>query len=213
MMENGLYGSLNGSRLRAEVHARGASTALPVDQLQVMQRLPHPGSPEGLVRMVAYHDLDVPAPYDVVGYHPGRLRASRIVEFEEWNLGTVILEMPRQGEEARSGRIVLEDVRLWGVRRGHLEIDIDGWLDLLLGSKLDDTRITGFSLFRYQGRWVGLAMGYNPEGKGRSGSFSFLTDQVLFPSPTPYKVAAVQLRRRLEQLMPSLTAYRRRPSG
>jgi hypothetical protein len=209
MMEAELFGQLDRERLQAEVARQEGSTALPVEYLEAVQRFPHPGKPLALVRLVSARGLDIPAPYDVLGYHPGRLRASRIVEFEEWDLGTVVIRGPDRGREESEDRIVLEDVRLWGLRRGQLELDVDGWLDLLLGSSLDDTRITGFSLFRYRGRWVGLALGYNPEGRGRSGSFSFLTDKVLFPSPRPYKLAAVQLRRRLELLMPALAVYRR----
>ena len=207
LVEDEGYGQLTQERLYKEIDRVGRPTHLPVEHLEVIHRFPHPGPPIAKVRLVSFEGIDVPVPYRILVYHPGRLWATRLVEFEEWYLGTLSLELPE--DEETSGPVVLEDVRLWGLRRGRLELDVDGWVDALLGPRLDDTRIVGFAMFRHEGRVIGIAMGYNKEGKGRSGSFSFLTDKVNFPNPPPFRTAAVYLRARLERLMPNLAVYRR----
>lgn len=206
LVESESFGNLTRDRLYEEIDRLGRPTKLPVEYLELIRRVPHPGRPHAQVRLVSPDGLDVPAPYRIIVYHPGRLWATPVVEFEEWYLGTISVEDPWHRNEGAP--VVLEDVRLWGLRRGRLELDVDGWVDALLGSKLDDTRIVGFALFRHQGQLVGLAMGYNKEGKGRSGSFSFRDDRVNFPNPASYQIAAIYLRATLERLMPNLALYR-----
>jgi hypothetical protein len=69
--------------------------------------------------------------------------------------------------------------------------------------------MVGFALFRYGGQLLGMAMGYNQDGRGRSGTFNFQRDSILFPNPPPLKAAGAHLRARLERLMPAAAANRR----
>lgn len=207
LIEQNRCGVISGPRLRRQVEASGRSTNLPVEYMQQLSRMPEAGSDgaRAEVAVISTQDLNLPVPYRILTYEPGRMRASRRLVLEEWNLGTLRLDDPR----SRGGHpVVLGDVRVWGIRSGRVEMDVDGWLDALMGSRLDDTRIVGFALFRYGNELLGMALGYNRDGQGRSGAFSFKNDKILFPSPLPMKIAGSHLRARLERLMPSVTARR-----
>jgi hypothetical protein len=126
-------------------------------------------------------ELKTPVPYDILGYHPGSVQASDTVSFREWHI-------PRRTIRW-SGREPLEltDVYVFGIREGWTVIDIDGWMDLLLGGSLDDTRIITLVLFKHHGNWHGLAAGFGKSGEGRSGVFSFSENRILFPTPDRFR--------------------------
>lgn len=204
MVEQDICGVLPGRRLRYEVRRSGRESQLPLPYLQEVSRLYVPGQEHPSVTLVATQDLDLPLPYKVLIYQPGSIRTTAVMQFEEWNLGDLHLE-PEDGRP----EVFLEEVRLWGVTRGRMELDVDAWLDRMLGSRLDDSDILGFALFRYEGQLLGMAMGYNKEGRGRSGAFSFEKDRIIFPSPPGLKAAGAYLRGRLEQFLPVSAATRR----
>ena len=87
------------------------------------------------------------------------------------------------------------------MEQGKVLIDIDDWLDALMGDKLDDTYVTGLLLCRYHGEWLGFAMGYNRKGEGRSGALSFMKDKILFPTPSELRVVGPRMRKQMESLM------------
>lgn len=127
---------------------------------------------------IAFHDmLKTPVPYSILGYHPGSVTASPGLRFLEWDIPSKTLRYSR--DEA----IELSDIYVFGVCEGWAIVDIDSWLDTLLGGLLDDTRIVVMALFKYQGDWHGLAAGYDPSGDGRSGIFNFSENKILFPTP------------------------------
>ena len=204
LVETDACGVLTRSRLEREVRMSGRPSRIPVPYLHVIRRSYRQDGPRAEITLFSVSDLDLPVPYEILNYHPGRVRVSEVVLLEEWKLGRVRLD---GGPD--SPPIVLEDVVVWGLRRGRVEMDVDAWLDSMLGSKLDDMRLGGFALFRYQGERIGLALGYGPDGTGRSGALSLREDKVLFPAPPALKRAGAHLRGRLEQLMPSLLALRR----
>jgi hypothetical protein len=98
----------------------------------------------------------------------------------------------------------LEDTRLYVLRTGKLQIDIDGWLDRLAGGKLDDTRVAGLVIFRKDGQLYGMALGYNRKGQPRSGTIAFAEDKILYPNPPELKAVARQMRRVLERVAPEI---------
>lgn len=208
LIEGDLCGTISADRMRREIAETGRSSRIPVEYLKEVRRSVFEGSPHAEVVLISKDDINVPIPYRVLVYHPGSMRASRVLELDEWSLGTVRIKGPRRKDGTRIP-VVLEDVRLWGIRRGSVMLDVDGWLDKVMGSRLDDTRMVGFALFRYGGQRLGMAMGYNPEGKGRSGTFHFERDSILFPNPPQLRAAGAHLRARLERLMPAAAARRR----
>ena len=126
-------------------------------------------------------ELKTPVPYDILGYHPGSVQASDTVRFREWHIPRRTIRWSKREP------LELTDVYIFGIREGWTVIDIDGWLDVLLGGSLDDTRIITLVLFKHDGDWHGLAAGFGRSGEGRSGVFNFAGNQILFPTPDRFR--------------------------
>lgn len=110
--------------------------------------------------------------------------ASQDCVFREWIIGDLTLDHPEKVKGEWTHRpIHLERVHLYGLNRGKISIDFDGWLDTMLGGTLDDTDVVGLILFEYEGVWTGMATGYSKKGSGRSGAFNFEEDEIMFPGP------------------------------
>ena len=138
--------------------------------------------------------LKLPVPYSILGYHPGSLVSSPNVLFAEWHLARTHVGNPLGPSPPY---FELKDLTLWGLIEGEILLDIDGWLDFMLGGKLDDTRIIGLAIFRFRGVRYALALGFNDEGRGRSGVLDVAEDEIRYPSPTELKVIARDLRGRI----------------
>jgi hypothetical protein len=176
-------GHLTGHEFARRVEAADRPTALPVRELVWQRREPTPDSTAFRVETVFLRPIDVPVPYEVLGYHPGSFRASGRLVFREVPVG---------------------ESRLYLLEEGRLEIDIDGWLDALAGSHLDDTDIRALALHRANGRWYGLALGVNPKGEPRSGTLDFADDRILYPTPEEFRATA----RAYRKLIPPAAANR-----
>jgi hypothetical protein len=152
-------------------------TSIPFETIRDIRReCTHDSNPREV--SIAFHEeLKTPVPYSILGYHPGSVTASEMLRFREWDMPSKSLRW------SRSGAIELTDVYVFGVCEGWAIVDIDTWLDTILGGLLDDTRIVVLALFKYNGEWHGLAAGYDPDGEGRSGIFNFSQNKILFPTP------------------------------
>ena len=184
-------GTLSRDRLERELGADAAGSRLPFRQLRDLTRQPAAEGGPALVTLRFDAALDQRIPYSILGYHPGSFRISQACVFHEWWLGSV-----RVGDAAGSHQ--LEQVHLFGLAKGRIRVDIDGWLDFLAGSALDDTEVTGLAVLKREGRWLGMALGNGHNGSGRSGVLDFATDRI--PSPEDTKAAARQLRSMLDGL-------------
>ncbi len=201
LIEQDLYGTVDETILDEAVRRSAGDSSLPYRRLEIMSRLREPGLRTAQVEIAFIEDLKVPVPYHILGYAPGDLRSSRKVVFREWDLGSLVLSHQGTGKAVD---VRLTDVHLFALRKGSVWVDIDGWIDSLLGGMIDDTRITGLALFRYQGELWGLAVGYNREWKGRSGLLNLRENEIRYPSPPPLKTAAWKMRQILEGLEPTL---------
>ena len=199
IMDHDLVGFVSEKRLEAEIRRLGRRTRLPIRYFRGLrrQRLPRPGG--ALVSLSAWGPVNVPAPYDILGYHPGKFRLSPRVVLEEWKLGSVVLQLGKGKPGGKRRLVRFDDVRVWGIREGYVEMDVDGWLDALLGSRLDDTQMLGFAVLRYRGERIGLVTGYDKKGRGRSGAFRFSRDETVFPNRDEFKAAGAYLRGWLER--------------
>jgi hypothetical protein len=139
------------------------------------------GGNERDVSITFLEELKTPVPYHILGYHPGSVQASEIVRFREWHIPRKTLKWTRRED------LDLSDIYVFGIYEGWTIIDIDGWLDVLLGGSLDDTRIVTLVLFKHNGDWHGLAAGFGRSGEGRSGVFNFSRNKILFPTPEEFR--------------------------
>src|SRR5512140_318392 len=203
-------GDLDSTRVRAEVEKIGRKPKLPYKWIEVITRNRTAVSPTVTqfdVSSVFDRVIDVPVPYQILGYHPGSFRGSSRLDFREMDLGTRhISNLVKQNDRVVSTLFSIDDVRLYILEGGMLEIDIDGWLDRLAGPKLDDTRVAGLVVFRKDGALYGMALGYNPDGEPRSGTISFGEDKILYPNPPELKAVARQIRSEMETYAPTLAA-------
>jgi len=117
-------------------------------------------------------DLDSPMPYSILGYHPGTLRISGKIRLAEVHLGSV-------GLKKLDGSTVVSDIKLFRLEVGTLVLDVDGWLDALLGKRLDDAAMLGFVAARENGHLIGLAVSVGDEGRSIYGELDFQRDKVL----------------------------------
>ena len=114
----------------------------------------------------------------------------------EWHVER--LQIPDPGGVGRPP-LVVENVSLWALLEGRIEIDVDGWVDALLGSRLDDTQLIGLAVFHFRGKRCGMALGYSVKGEPRSGVLDLAGDEILFPTPDELKAIARHLRSRIVQ--------------
>jgi hypothetical protein len=121
-------------------------------------------------------DLKMPMPYSILGYHPGSLLLSREIVLSEWELGDPNFHVASDGEVTIFPSTSLLAFRL---DAGHVILDVDGWLDRLLGGKLDDAWTRGFAICRVEGKLYGVAVGADRDGENDYGEFDFAEDKVL----------------------------------
>jgi hypothetical protein len=141
--------------------------------------------------------VDVAIPYHILWYHPGRIRASPSCRFREWRLARLPFETRKGGQKTASS--LLTDVRLFALDEGELLLDIDGWLDALLGDALDDTFVACLAVGRHRDREYGFAFGRNREGKPRIGVFDLSDDSAAFPLSPELRAANRAVRREYER--------------
>jgi hypothetical protein len=181
-------GVIDSRKLDEVLHDFKGKTSVPFEKIKEIQRQCVTGSSVRGVSMAFNGDLEAPIPYSILGYHPGTVRASQTVGFLEWYLPSD--EIWVNAKES----LELSDVFVFGIYNGWAVVDIDAWMDRLLGRFLDDTRITVIVLFKYKGEWHGLAGGYGRSGEGRSGIFNFHTNKILFPTPRELQALAPHYR-------------------
>lgn len=119
---------------------------------------------------------DGPMPYSILGYHPGSLRISRLIELTE--LAPTDLDL-RYNESGTVVHRTVTDVRIFALTKGSIVLDADGWLDALLGSGLDDSWTLGFVTGRENGRLIGLGISTTRDGGSVYGEFDFAADKIL----------------------------------
>lgn len=177
-------GVWSAEQVRAYVDSLGRDTRLPLERLVSLRREPVPDGAFPQVRgrtanrrwvMTMTADGDFPMPYDILGYHPGSLDVSGELVFSEWRLGDMILRVPGSSGNAASR---VRDVTVLKIESGYLVLDVDGWVDQLLGKALDDTWTTGFAVGRGGDGWIGLGLGRGRTGRRLYGAFDFAEDKV-----------------------------------
>jgi hypothetical protein len=173
-------GQLSGAHLQAEIERRKQKSLLPADLLVSLERR-KTGPSSAAVVLQLRQPMNRPIPYSILWYRPGAMQASADTVYTEHVLGRLSVPHVVKGRPPRA--LDVAGAHLFLLERGGLAVDIDGWLDKLMGASLDDTDVDTFALVSYQGRWYGLAIGRNPSGEARQGAFDMNADKVLFPIP------------------------------
>jgi hypothetical protein len=181
LAEADAYGELRSEDLDEALREFAGKTRVPFNLITDIQRRPgEPGKPD--VVSISFLDmLKTPVPYSILGYHPGSVVADTAVSFYEYYLPKKSVWL------AKNSQVTLTQIHVFAVYEGWVVVDIDAWVDKILGGRLDDTWLTVLGLFKYEGDWHGIAAGYGPSGEGRSGVFNFKTNNILFPTPEQFR--------------------------
>lgn len=133
-----------------------------------------PGTGERAIGLSFSTDMDIPIPFSVLFYHPGRIITDRSLVFQ-------VRRSTYVDPGSAGGPVAVFDLVL---ARGGILIDIDDWLEALFRAHLEDTWIQHIVFFKWHGDWIGLL-----EGTGRRtprvfrSFFDFTRNSVLFPIP------------------------------
>ena len=191
------YGGLAPAQIDSVVIAHGGSK-LPHRELLRVDRAPAAADARSTVDVALHGDLKLPVPYSILGYNPGSMAASENFRLREWILPRFTIHV--HGDDSPQARSY-RDLRLYGIESGWIRMDVDWWLDKLMGSRLDDTQLVGVALIREGERRLAVAFGYTQDHKGRTGVFDLAADEVVFPAPRELLVLGRELRAVVESRM------------
>lgn len=175
-------GHLSGDHLRREMARRGKKSRLPADLLASVDR-ERTSADTARVSLRFRAPMNLPIPYSILWYRPGRMQASAETSFTERALGRLTPDAA--------------DARVFFLENGGLAVDIHAWLDKLMGASLDDTDVRTLALVLFRDRWLGVALGRNPSGRPRQGVFDMKADKALFPIPADIRASVRALRGRV----------------
>ena len=174
-------GSWSSDDLVVFAQSRSAESRFPMDLIDhVERRRPDAQEqqswPAAFVRavweVILTEPMDRGMPYSILGYHPGSLRVSRRMKLTEIHKSTLTLH---QGQDV----FVFNDVIMFRLDEGHVILDVDGFVDRMLGKMLDDAATVGFVLARQQEQLMGLAVSLGRNGRSIYGEFDFRRDKIL----------------------------------
>ena len=208
LIESDTYGVLTSERISEILSGYRGKTSIPFEKILEIRREPRSDGKANYVSISFNGILKAPVPYSILGYHPGSVIASQKVDFFEWHYPRRVIWL------SHKKKLELRDVYIFGIYNGWAVVDIDAWIDKLLGGLLDDTRLVVLALFKYNGDWHGLAAGYGRSGEGRSGIFNFRKNKILFPTPRPLQILGPYFRnfvrrvKRIEAPLPPGTKWR-----
>jgi hypothetical protein len=109
-------------------------------------------------RLTLDENLRIPLPYSILGYRPGSVYISGVLEFSEWRLGNRNLRVLVNDEVSV---MPVTDLVIFRLDTGWIVLDVHGWLDKLLGGKLDDCWTQGFAICRQDGEIRTLSLSYS----------------------------------------------------
>jgi hypothetical protein len=184
------YGVVYQAELDSIVKANGG-TKLPHQVFSVMSREPVEDGADSYVVITLSEAVDRPIPYSLLGYNPGSIRSSEEIHFLHYEVGSRSYLVEIDDEERE---ISIDRAHLFVISEGFMEMDFDGWLDRLLGSKLDDMTVRAFLTFEWEGQRYSLGMGLTKKGRGKTGAFDFVEDETLFPAPKELLVVGREMR-------------------
>jgi hypothetical protein len=116
--------------------------------------------------------MDIPVPFALLWYHPGRIRSTTYVRFSELSAPSVRFDGPAFGP-LYAFRLV----------EGAVSIDIDEWLDVLLGEIADDLDVRILAIVRWRGSWRCLLGGTGRRDRRIIAAFDLARNWIVFPVP------------------------------
>jgi hypothetical protein len=166
--------SVDNAWLREVLTEFHSTIALPFDRISVVRHTAPQVDGRGSLGILFDGAIDIPVPFSLLWYHPGSLMTTRIVEFEERRFSSVPLADGSSAGPVYSFRIA----------DGAMTIDVDEWIDVLLGRIVDDLRIRIVAIVHWRGAWRCLIGGTGREGRRIIAAFDLARNAITFPVPS-----------------------------
>jgi hypothetical protein len=149
------------------------SLELPFDLVGRVRQERGTGGAGGTLVLEFVSDAAIPIPFSFLGYHPGSIRVTKELLFDR---------IVTASADAGAGGGLVPAYRL-ALARGTLVVDMDRWLDDLLGDYVDDLPVENLVFFRWKGDWTGLLQGTGYKGQPLRAFFNFRRNRIVFPVP------------------------------
>jgi hypothetical protein len=172
VVDAGRDAELDNAALREVLTEFRSTIALPFDRISLVRHeAPRPNG-YGSLGILFDGLVDIPVPFSLLWYHPGSLRSTRVVRFDERRFAS----LPTASGPA-------EPVYSFRLVEGSMVIDVDAWLDVLLGHVVDDLSIRIVAIARWRGSWRCLIGGTGREDRRIIAAFDLLRNTITFPVP------------------------------
>jgi hypothetical protein len=174
LVDAGRDASIDNAGLRDVLTEFRSTIALPFDRIAVVRHAAPRPEARGSLGVDFDGELDIPVPFSLLSYHPGSLRATRAVRFDERRFASLPL----------AGGGAAEPVYSFRIAEGSMAIDVDAWLDVLLGRIVDDLSIRIIALARWRGTRRCLVGGTGREDRRIIAAFDLARNTITFPVPS-----------------------------
>jgi hypothetical protein len=164
--------SIDNAGLRSVLTEFRPTIALPFDRISEVRHAAPRRDARGSLDIEFDGDIDVPVPFSLLWYHPGSLRSTREVRFEERRFAS----LPTTNGPA-------EPVYSFRLVEGSMTIDVDAWLDALLGRIVDDLTIRLVAIAHWRGSWRCILGGTGREDRRIIAAFDLARNTIAFPVP------------------------------
>jgi hypothetical protein len=164
----------------------GEKTVFPLDHLRSISRevLPpeerkeHDGTQTRRRLTITMQEdrLEFPMPYSILGYHPGTLILKSPLVFDEWALGTRTVTVHVEGA---AKQYVVDAVTVFQFVDGATYLDVDAWIDSLLGDLIDDSWTVAFIVGWEKDKLLGMGISTGRKGRRILGELDFDTGELV----------------------------------
>ena len=178
LLAHDAFVAMDGDTLRRLFPQLADIADIPFQSLRSFSRAPLAGSTLRRFEVRFGEDLEIPLPINILGYRPGRVRLARTIAGDQRVLRRLTLAHPENERLAVIGPVYVVDLP-----QGGMEIDLDWWLDLLLGRDFGDLDARLVLIFRYRGIWFGVLGGYANDGRVLSWTFELKHSYFLVRPP------------------------------
>ena len=171
--------SIDGPSLRHLFPQLAEIADIPFQSIRRFSRAVVPGSDQRVFEAVFTSDLEIPVPIEILGYHPGRVRLGQRIVGLQRVVPKLSLIHPQRRAATIIGPIYVVDLR-----QGGMKIDLDWWLDLLLGRDFGDLDARLVLIFQFGRTWLGVLGGYGNDGRVLSWTVDLRRSAFLVNPPT-----------------------------
>jgi hypothetical protein len=151
LLQRDILTVITGDELRELFPEYDDDVRTPLDFIDALERAR--SGPLREVRLTFDEPVAHPAPIDILGHKPVMLYSTAELTFRE-----VHLDASADPDGPISAYVLY-------LEQGSLFVDFARWLDILLGSIVDDVSVKAVLAVWYDDRWYGVLAGFSPKGE------------------------------------------------